>query len=98
MNQPWLTTTDWPVNAFDSNAARNGGASAASSAVPCKRCFEVLRAGSNEADFRCPTGICRAFGRCETKNEAWGRVVVRASRGGPRISLRVCPDTRGQRK
>jgi hypothetical protein len=25
MNQPWLTTSDWPVNAFDSNAAKNGG-------------------------------------------------------------------------
>src|SRR5262245_22487334 len=23
MNQPWLTTSDWPVRAFDSNAAKN---------------------------------------------------------------------------
>ena len=23
MNHPWLTTTDWPVSAFDGNAARN---------------------------------------------------------------------------
>src|SRR5262245_37033013 len=31
MNQPWLTTSDWPVRAFDSNAAKNSAASATSS-------------------------------------------------------------------
>src|SRR5262245_38763805 len=33
MNQPWLTTSDWPVSAFDSNAAKNSAASATSSTV-----------------------------------------------------------------
>jgi hypothetical protein len=33
MNQPWLTTSDWPVRAFDSNAAKNSAASATSSTV-----------------------------------------------------------------
>src|SRR6516165_12619685 len=33
MNHPWLTTTDWPVSAFDGNAARNTATSATSCAV-----------------------------------------------------------------
>jgi hypothetical protein len=33
MNQPWLTTSDWPVRAFDSNTAKNSAASATSSPV-----------------------------------------------------------------
>src|SRR5260221_7290504 len=40
MNHPWLTTTDWPVSAFDGNAARNTATSATScfpsqTARPC---------------------------------------------------------------
>lgn len=30
MNQPWLTTSDWPVSAFDSKPAKNTAAAATS--------------------------------------------------------------------
>src|SRR5262249_11506439 len=33
MNHPWLTTMDWPVNAFEPNDARNSAVSATSSTV-----------------------------------------------------------------
>jgi hypothetical protein len=33
MNRPWLTTSDWPVSAFDLNAAKNSAASATASTV-----------------------------------------------------------------
>ena len=33
MNQPSLTTSDWPVSAFDLNAAKNSAASATSSTL-----------------------------------------------------------------
>ena len=39
MNHPWLTTTDWPVSAFDGNAARITATSArpARSTHMCRR-------------------------------------------------------------
>jgi hypothetical protein len=33
MNQPWLTTNDWPVSAFDGNEANNNATSATSCTV-----------------------------------------------------------------
>jgi hypothetical protein len=33
MNQPWLTTIDWPVNAFDPKEAKNNAVCATSSTV-----------------------------------------------------------------
>src|SRR5437870_12181107 len=33
MNQPWLTTNDWPVSAFDGNEAKKSATSATSSTV-----------------------------------------------------------------
>lgn len=33
MNQPWLTTIDWPVNAFDQKEAQNNAICATSSTV-----------------------------------------------------------------
>src|SRR5262249_3601139 len=64
MNHPWLTTTDWPVSAFDGNAARNTATSATSCAVvnsPSTVSFNITVLTTSASEIpssRACSGIC----------------------------------------
>src|SRR5262249_27259708 len=73
MNQPWLTTIDWPVNAFDPKDARNNAVSATSSTVvnsPSTVSFSItfLMTSCSEmpSSLAC-SGICLSTSGVRTK-------------------------------
>jgi hypothetical protein len=64
MNQPWLTTIDWPVNAFDPKEAKNKAVCATSSTVvnspstvSLSITFLITSCSEMPSSFAC-SGIC----------------------------------------
>src|SRR6516165_10208496 len=64
MNQPWLTTIDWPVNAFDPKEAKNNAVCATSSTVvnspstvSLSITFLMTSCSETPSSFAC-SGIC----------------------------------------
>src|ERR1700746_1671711 len=73
INQPWLTTIDWPVNAFDPNEAKNNAVCATSSTVvnspstvSLSITFLITSCSEMPSSFAC-SGICLSTRGARTK-------------------------------